>query len=98
MVARTEPELDVTRPLLARSAQRVMIYLRQARAARGWSQRALAAKLSVTQPTLAGWENAGSVPRFGKHARSHLPKLDDLLEALDALGLEMVIRPKRGDR
>lgn len=99
MVARTAPDPDgpsPTRALRVRHPWQVMVYIRQARALKQMTQAGLARRAGIPQQsTVAGWENIGSMR--GRESRlAHMPMLDKVVAMLDALGYEMVLRPKRG--
>lgn len=98
MVARTAPDPDgpsPTRALRVRHPWQVMAYIRQARALKQMTQAGLARRAGIPQQsTVAGWENIGSMR--GRESRlAHMPMLDKVVAMLDALGYEMVLRPKR---
>lgn len=83
---------DPTRAIRVRKPWQIMAYIEQARIAADLTQRQLAGLAGTSQPTYVGWANTGSV-RGHTNSHAHMPRLDNVLALLDALGLDMVIRP-----
>lgn len=48
----------------------LLLQIRAARAAKGWSQRDLAREMNVSQQTIAQWESGG-MPRGKRHEKLH---------------------------
>ncbi len=96
MAALSEPDPrgpDPTKPMRVIKPWQVMAFIEQARIRQRHTQRALAQMAGTSQPTYVGWANTGHV-RGHHNSHAHMPRLDKVLPLLDALGLDMVIRPR----
>ncbi len=99
MATKSEPDPrgpDPTRPIRIRAPWQIMAYIEQARIHAGMTQRQVAALAGTAQPTYVGWANTGSV-RGHHNSHAHMPRLPNVLALLDALGLDMTIRPAAAD-
>lgn len=83
---------DPRHPMRVRAEWQIMAFIREARIHHGQSQRALAQHINRAQPTYAGWENGGQ-PQPDR-LNVHQPRLESVLDLLDVLGYDLVIRPR----